>query len=134
MKPEVGVGAIIADRGRILLVQRGHPPEAGTWSVPGGHLAFGEALAAGVMREVEEETGLRVEIGDLLFVAEVVGPRHHFVILDYGARVIGGELRPGSDARGADWADPWTVETLPLTTGMADLMANRDVREYLGWV
>lgn len=133
MRPEVGVGAIVAEGNRLLLVERAHPPEQGTWALPGGHLAFGEELAAGVVREVYEETGLTVDVGALLFVAEVVGPRHHFVILDYGARVSGGEAHARSDARRLAWADPDAVETLPLTTGMAGLLADGRVREYLGW-
>jgi 8-oxo-dGTP diphosphatase len=133
MQPKVGVGALIADRGRLLLVERGHAPEAETWAVPGGRLRFGETLAAGAAREVAEETGLTVTIGPLLFVAEIVTTHHHFVILDYGAEIVGGHARPGSDARRIVWADAAEVRRLPLTSGMAECLADGRVREYLGW-
>jgi len=64
--PLVGVGAVIVDQGRVLLVRRGHEPLKGKWSLPGGLLELGEALTAGVVREVKEETGLTVETVELV--------------------------------------------------------------------
>src|SRR5436190_23233135 len=97
--PVVAVGAIVFDaRGRVLLVERALPPGAGLWSVPGGKLETDETLAQAVAREVREETGLEVEVGTLACVVERIGEDHHFVILDYMARVIGGTLAAGDDA------------------------------------
>ena len=59
--PLVGVGAVIIEPGRVVLVKRGHPPLAGEWSIPGGALEVGETLREAVVREVLEETGIAVE-------------------------------------------------------------------------
>jgi 8-oxo-dGTP diphosphatase len=64
--PIVGVGAVVVDRERVLLVQRGHEPAKGKWSLPGGILELGESLVQGVVREVEEESGLVVEAIELI--------------------------------------------------------------------
>ena len=124
MTPVVGVGAIIFDdAGRVLVIQRGKPPSAGLWSVPGGKLEPGETLAQAVAREVREETGLVVEVGALACVLERISSEHHFVLLDYFARVIGGELAAGSDARAARYVDPAELAALPVTEGLVDVLA-----------
>jgi len=124
MMPVVGVGAIVFDReGRVLLIERGKPPAQGQWSVPGGKLEPRETLAQAVAREVREETGLVVEVGTLACVIERMADDHHFVILDYYARVIGGQLAAGSDARAARFVDPDQLRTLPLTEGLSDVLA-----------
>ena len=120
MTPIVAVGAIVFDHdGRVLLVERGAPPGVGLWSVPGGKLEGAETLAQAVAREVREETGLVVEVGPLACVVERIGDDHHFVILDYLARVIGGAIAAASDARAARFADAEDLATLPLTEGLA---------------
>jgi len=115
----VAVGAIVFDaEGRVLLIERGKPPGQGLWTVPGGRLEGPETLAQGVAREVREETGLIVEVGPLACVVERMGDDYHFVILDYLARVIGGALAAGSDARDARWVATDELSTLPLTDGL----------------
>jgi ADP-ribose pyrophosphatase YjhB (NUDIX family) len=122
--PVVGVGAIVFDaEGRVLLVERGKPPGAGLWSVPGGKLELRETLAQAVAREVLEETGLIVEVGTLACVLERMADDYHFVILDYFARVIGGKLAAASDARAAQFVAPDQLRSLPLTEGLADVLA-----------
>ena len=122
--PVVGVGAIVFDaEGRVLLVERGKPPGAGLWSVPGGKLEQRETLAQAVAREVLEETGLIVEVGTLACVLERMADDYHFVILDYFARVIGGKLVAASDARAAQFVAPDQLRSLPLTEGLADVLA-----------
>jgi 8-oxo-dGTP diphosphatase len=124
MTPIVGVAAIVYDRdGRVLLIERGRPPAAGSWSVPGGKLHAGETLAQGVAREVREETGLVVEVGALACAIERIGDDAHYVILDYVARVIGGTLAAGDDARAVRWASPDDLAALPLTEGLLDVLA-----------
>ena len=124
MTAVVGVGAIVFDaEGRVLLVERGKPPGAGLWSVPGGRLEPRETLAQAVAREVREETGLIVEVGTLACVVERIADDTHYVILDYFARVIGGQLAAASDARAAQFADRDQLRTLPLTEGLADVLA-----------
>ena len=124
MTPVVAVAAIVYDReGRVLLVERGSPPGVGLWTVPGGKLEHAETLAQGVAREVREETGLVVEVGALACVVERMGDDYHYVILDYVARVIGGELRAGSDARAAKFVDEGELATLPLSDGLMPVLA-----------
>lgn len=124
MTPVVGVGAIVFDdAGRVLLIQRGKEPAAGLWSVPGGKLEPLETLAAAVAREVREETGLIVEVGALACVLERISDQYHFVLLDYFARVTGGRLAAASDARDARFVDPEELSRLPLTEGLADVLA-----------
>lgn len=124
MTPIVGVGAIVFDdAGRVLLIERGKPPSAGLWSVPGGKLEPRETLAQAVAREVREETGLVVEVGPLACVLERMADDYHFVLLDYFARVTGGRLAAGSDARAARFVDPDQLAALPLTEGLADVLA-----------
>jgi len=122
--PVVGVGAIVFDdAGRVLLIERGKPPSAGLWSVPGGKLELHETLAQAVAREVREETGLVVEVGTLACVLERMAEDYHFVILDYFARVTGGQLAAASDARAARFVDPDELRALALTEGLADVLA-----------
>jgi ADP-ribose pyrophosphatase YjhB (NUDIX family) len=124
MTPVVGVGAIVFDgAGRVLLVERGRPPGAGLWSIPGGRLEPRETLAQAVAREVREETGLIVEVGALACVVERMGDDYHFVLLDYFARVTGGTLAAASDARAARFVAIDEVAALPTTDGLVDVLA-----------
>ncbi len=108
--PLAGVGAVVVEQGRVLLVRRGTEPMKGRWSLPGGLLELGEPLAEGVAREVREETGLEVEVLGLVelldrIYREGARVRYHYVIADYLCRVVGGELRAGSDADAARWVE-----------------------------
>lgn len=110
LAPLVGVGAVIVDRGRVLLARRGHAPLKGHWTLPGGALELGETLLEGVVREVREETGLIVEPVEL---AELLDRIHrsddriqfHYVIADYLCRVTGGALQASSDADAVRWVE-----------------------------
>jgi 8-oxo-dGTP diphosphatase len=107
--PLVGVGAIIIEDGRVLLVKRGHPPLAGEWSIPGGVLEVGETLREAAIREAREETCLRVEPADLLGVYDRVsrdddgGTVYHYVLIDFLCRRVGGEARAADDADEVRW-------------------------------
>src|SRR5438552_13789207 len=98
VRPIVGVGAVVLDGDRVLLVKRAHEPLKGEWSLPGGAVEVGETLEAAVAREVREETCLEVEVGPLVEVVNRIvrdpGGRveYHFVIVDYLCRPIGGTL------------------------------------------
>jgi len=119
VRPQVAVGAIVFDpAGRVLLVERGRPPGVGLWTVPGGRVERGETLAQAVAREVREETGLHVEVGALACVVERMGDDYHFIILDHVARVIGGSLMAGDDARAARFVDEAELAVLPCTEGL----------------
>lgn len=112
--------------GRVLLVQRKRHPGAGLWAVPGGKVELGETLAATARREMSEETGLEVEVGEVVWVGESVGPgtppEWHFVLIDFLATVIGGELEPGDDAAAAGWFTYDEATALPLTPTMPPLL------------
>ena len=108
--PLVGIGAIIVHDARVLLVRRGTEPLKGHWTLPGGVLEVGEALTAGVIREVREETGLDVEPIELIELLDRIHReggrvRYHYVIADYLCRVTGGELRAASDAAAVRWVE-----------------------------
>ncbi len=118
--PLVGVGAIIVDGDRVALVKRGRAPLAGQWSIPGGLLEVGETLRACAEREVREETGLTVVIGELLGVFDRVVPdadghiQYHYVLIDFLCRRLGGDLRAGDDADEARWFAPEDLPALGL--------------------
>lgn len=109
-RPIVGVGAVIIDRDRVLLVKRGSPPLQGEWSLPGGVVELGETLRAAVEREALEETGLIVKAGEVIEVLDRIlaynsgAPQYHYVLIDFLCTVQGGELRAGGDAADACWA------------------------------
>jgi len=110
LAPLVGVGAVVVDDGRVLLVRRGREPLKGQWSLPGGLLELGESLLKGVAREVLEETGLIVEPVELVELLdrihhETERVRYHYVIADYLCRVTGGTLQAASDADAARWVE-----------------------------
>jgi 8-oxo-dGTP diphosphatase len=109
-RPVVGVGAVIVDGGRVVLIRRRYEPLAGHWSLPGGTLELGETLEAAAAREMLEETGLVVEIGPVIEVFDRITfdddkrVRYHFVLVDYLCWPVGGELRAGSDVDAAVFA------------------------------
>ena len=108
-RPVVGVGAVVLDGGRVLLIKRGHAPLKGQWSLPGGGVEIGETLEQAIAREVIEETGLTVEVGPMVEVLDRISRdadgrvEHHFVLVDFVCRPSGGVLRGASDAEDAAW-------------------------------
>jgi mutator protein MutT len=119
--PIVGVGAVIEQHGRVVLVRRRFEPLAGQWSLPGGTLELGESLEAGVAREMLEETGLVVDVGpvievfDRILVDEDQRVKYHFVLVDYLCHPTAGELRHGSDVDAALFVDPRELDAYNLT-------------------
>lgn len=106
--PIAGVGGVVIDRNRVLLIRRGGEPLKGAWSIPGGLLELGEEMAEGVRRELKEETGLNVEPLEVLTVFDRITRdgarvRYHYVIVDYVCRRRGGRLKAGSDVLDARW-------------------------------
>lgn len=122
-RPVVGVGALIFDGGRVLLVERGKEPLRGYWSLPGGAVECGERLEEALVREVLEETNLRVETGPIATIFERVMPdasgacEYHYVLIDFYCTIKGGELRAGSDSSRAEWFDFDALAALPVTAG-----------------
>jgi mutator protein MutT len=130
--PLVGVGAVVVEEGRVLLVRRGTEPLKGEWSLPGGVLELGESLLDGVVREVQEETGLTVEPLELIELLDRIHRidervRYHYVIADYLCRVTSGELKAATDADAVRWVEraEWNSHSAlrldPITTRVIEL-------------
>jgi 8-oxo-dGTP diphosphatase len=115
-QPLVGVGAIIIENSRVVLVKRAHPPLQAQWSIPGGVLEVGELVREAAVREAREETGLTVEPGELLGVYDRVlrdpdgRVQYHYVLVDFLCRRVSGELQAADDAAAVRW---FTREELP---------------------
>lgn len=120
--PVVGVGVVLVEDGRILLIQRGREPGRGLWAVPGGKVRHGEAMKDAARREMREETGLEVEVGEVVWVGEFIEDGHHLVLIDFSGTRTGGELRPGDDADDARWVAFDEVAEYALTLTMHDLV------------
>jgi mutator protein MutT len=123
-RPQIAVGAVVVYDGRLLLVRRAQPPAVGQWSVPGGRVEAGEHVHDAVAREVAEETGLTVEVGELAGWVERIDPEYHFVILDFFARVVGStaEPRPGGDADRARWVPFGELPGIDLVAGLPEFL------------
>ena len=132
--PIIGVGGIIFQQDRVLLVKRGREPGLGQWSIPGGAVRTGETLKEAVVREVFEETHLEVEVLALAKVLERIfrDPEgrvaYHYVLVDFLCRCRGGELKSDSDAQEARFVPlqdlpsyevaKVTLEVIHLAAGM----------------
>lgn len=121
-RPIVGVGAIIIQNDKILLIRRGHAPMQGEWSLPGGVLEVGETLEEGIRREVLEETDLHIEPVAVVEVFDRIARDHagrvqyHYVLVDFLCRVLGGTPVCGSDATDLRWTTLDDLDTIaPFT-------------------
>ncbi|MFI6904242.1 NUDIX hydrolase [Nonomuraea sp. NPDC050394] len=123
------VGAIVFDEfGRLLLIQRGHPPGEGLWSLPGGRVNPGETDHDALIREIREETGLTITPGPLTGAVDRPGPGQTvYEIRDYLATPTGGELVPGDDAKDARWCTAADLTGLPLTDGLLATLTSWNV-------
>ena len=126
--PLVGVGAVILDQGRVVLVKRKFPPLAGDWSIPGGRLKIGETLREGVVREAREETGLTVDpvellgVYDRLLLDEAGRILYHYVLIDFLCRPLAGEIQAGGDADDARWFSQEEVGKISLVGDTAEVI------------
>jgi ADP-ribose pyrophosphatase YjhB (NUDIX family) len=120
--PVVGVGVALVSDGRILLIKRGREPGKGLWAVPGGKVKLGEGLKEAARREMLEETGLEIEVGEVVWVGEFIDEDHHLVLIDFDGVVVGGNLSASSDADEARWVPMDEATDYPLTLTMYDLI------------
>ncbi|MDL1893736.1 NUDIX domain-containing protein [Sphingobacteriales bacterium CHB3] len=122
LSPGVGVGAVVFNEDKVLLVKRGTPPSEGLWAIPGGRLELGETLQQAAEREILEETGVVIRAGNPVFTFDVIERnaageiRFHYVIVDLAAEYISGEPVPNDDAQEARWIS-------------ADELSTRDVSD-----
>lgn len=145
VRPVLGVGAVILQREdetrRILLIERGNPPLAGLWSLPGGGVETGERLEEAIVREVSEETGLDVTPDSIATVFERIirdelgDCEYHYVLVDFFCTIKGGDLCAGSDSRSVAWFDINALPGLPMTEGTLQVIqsccASRDTRPHV---
>lgn len=126
--PLVGVGAVIVESSRVLLVKRAHPPLQAQWSIPGGVLEVGEFVREAAIREAREETGLLVEPGELLGVYDRIlrhtdeRVQYHYVLIDFLCHKVGGELQPGDDATEVRWFSREELPPLNLAEDTQDVI------------
>ena len=121
--PQIAVGAIVVHDDALLMVQRANDPGKGLWSVPGGRVEAGEFLADALRREVREETGLEVEVGELAGILEVPGDELHYVILDYHAVVTGSpDPKASGDAGDVRWVPLDQVAHMECTPRFIETM------------
>ncbi len=133
--PLVGVAAaVFNDTGAVLLVQRGRPPRAGQWGLPGGLLDLGERLIDGVCREVREECAIEIDVCDLVAAFEPIQHdddgriEYHYVVLDYWARCVSGTAVAQDDAQAVAWAQPDELEAFDLNPDTAGVIATAHSR------
>ena len=133
-RPVVGVGAVVLDGPRVLLIKRGNPPLKGQWSLPGGGVEVGETLEQAIAREVLEETGLSIDVGPMVEVLDRISRdaegrvEHHFVLVDFVCKPAGGILKSATDAEDAAWvplADLARYEVAPVTISVIQKAASR---------
>ena len=128
MTPEVCVGAVVVVDDDLLLIRRGRGAAQGEWSVPGGRVQPGEALAEAVVRELAEETGLEGICEDLVGWAERIGDDHHYVILDFRVTLLERvEPTAGDDAAEARWVPLADVAELNLVEGLAEFLHDHGI-------
>ena len=111
-RPIVGVGVVVWKDGQVLLIRRGKSPMRGRWSLPGGRQELGETVREAAVREVREETGLEVRLGELLDVVDTMRRDEsgavtlQYTLVDFDADWTAGVPVAASDAEYAEWADP----------------------------
>jgi len=107
--PVIGVGVVVWHAGRVLLIRRARPPRQGQWSLPGGAQQLGETLAEAARRELREEAGIEVELGEIIATIDLIDRddagdvRYHYTLIDFSAEASTPELVPGDDAADARW-------------------------------
>lgn len=127
-RPILAVGAIVVKEGHVLLARRGKEPSYGLWSVPGGAVHVGESLKLATQREIREECGIEVDLTEVIEVVERMVRdgsgriQYHYVIVDYLARWVSGELTASSEVLEARWVPPGNFPEYPMTVGTAEVI------------
>ena len=128
-RPFCGVGVVVRRDDHVLLVQRGNPPRRGDWGIPGGVVELGETLREAAQREIREECGIEVQVGELLDTFEVmqrddVGRlQYHYVIIDFAAEYISGDVHAASDVLDARWVTVRDLDAVALPAKTRQVIA-----------
>jgi len=137
-RPIVGVGAIVVEDGRAVVVRRASDPLKGHWSIPGGAVELGETLRQAAVREVREETGLVVETGEVLEVFDSITrdtqgrTQFHYVLVDFLCHPVAGELCPATDVSDARWVTLGELPALQLSQSAQRLLEKALAKEDRG--
>jgi ADP-ribose pyrophosphatase len=131
-RPIVAVGAAVCRDGRVLVVQRGKPPSKGVWTVPGGAVDLGETMRQAAAREVQEECGIQIEVGEVVGILDNIIPAptgqgptgilYHYAIIDFAARYVSGELTPSDELMDAAWVHPDELDTYRVPTKAQEVL------------
>ena len=138
--PVVGVGAVVVDGERVLLVKRGHEPLKDEWSLPGGAVELGETLETAIAREVREETGLDIEVGPIVDILDRLRydtdgrVKYHYVLVDFLCRPTGGTLASASDAAAAAWATFADLQHLGVAEATISVIQKAVARQSAAWM
>jgi len=133
--PLVGVGAIVIREGKILLIKRAVPPGVGKWSIPGGLVEVGETLSQACVRETEEETGVKIEVLELINVFDIIDrdegarTKYHYVLVGFLAKPVGGSEKMSGECTDMKWVPHTDAKTMDLTR-----TAKRAIDELFGAV
>jgi ADP-ribose pyrophosphatase YjhB (NUDIX family) len=119
----LAVGAIVIRDDHLLMVRRAQEPARGLWSVPGGKVERSEYLSDALRREVREETGLEIDVGELAGFFEVIGDDDHYVIMDFLSSYSGSDVpRPGDDVDRVRWVPLDEIPSLDCTPRFVELL------------
>lgn len=126
------VGAVVFKAGKVLLVQRGHPPAQGQWAIPGGNVQIGETLQQAAEREILEETGVVIQAKEPCYTFDAIVRDHqgrvqyHYIIVDLFAKYISGTPCPGDDAVDARWIAQDELTHLNISPPTLELLQQWD--------
>lgn len=132
--PMVGVGIVVWHDDRVLLIKRSKAPRVDQWSLPGGAQHLGETLAEAAKRELREEAGIDVALGEIIATLDLIDRdddgrvRYHYTLVDFTAEALSSDLQPGDDAVDAQWFDRQNLDSLELwseTIRIIDLAATK---------
>ncbi len=112
--------ALVVNSGSILLVKRANEPARGMWALPGGAVEWGEKIRDAVRRELLEETGVEITVGEVLDVVDVLYREggellYHYAVVCFRGYYVGGELRAGGDAESVEWVPATELNRYELT-------------------
>ncbi len=130
--PQIGVGAVVFnDRGEVLLVKRRNEPAKNMWTIPGGRLKAGETLKQTAEREIFEETSIEIEVNEIIYTFELTEKdyngtiKFHYIIIDFDARYLSGELFAGDDALEAGWISAEVFRTIDANNSTKKLLKEK---------